>query len=144
MIHFEINQRIGEKIARSWADKIIKNVLTRVGVNNAEISIAFVNDCEIKKLNKQYRGKNKVTDVLSFIYQIPDTKYKIPLNGEIIICYPQAVRQAKEGGHSVEEEIKLLLVHGLLHLCGYDHEKSLKEAKKMENLQSQIVKLSNC
>lgn len=139
MIHFEINQRIGEKIARSWADNIIKNVLTRVGVNNAEISIAFVNDCEIKKLNKQYRGKNKVTDVLSFIYQIPDTKYEIPLNGEIIICYPQAVRQAKGDSHSVKEEIKLLLVHGLLHLCGYDHEKSLREAERMRGAERTLL-----
>lgn len=153
MIKFEINQRAGKKVDQKWAGKIIKSVLGTVGVGEAEISIAVVGDREMQRLNKQYRGKNRVTDVLSFTYQTQNTRYKIPLAGEIIICYPQAVRQARQnfapqnlGGRAkkrerVMEETKLLLVHGLLHLCGYEHERSVRAAREMENLQSKIIKL---
>ncbi len=130
----EINQRTEKKIKGKWLNEIIRQSLGEVGVKNAEISLAFVGDAEMKKLNKKWRGKNKVTDVLSFIYEAK------PLVGEIIICLPQAARQAGEGGHSIKEEIKTLLVHGLLHLAGYDHEKSLKEAEQMEKLQNKLLK----
>jgi rRNA maturation RNase YbeY len=142
----EINQRAGGKISKKRVDKIVEQTLRAVGVKKAEISIAFVGDAEMKRLNKEWRGKNCVTDVLSFDYRSRKTPIeKTPKNaeifGEIIISYPQAARQAGEGGHSVGEEIKMLLVHGLLHLVGYDHEKSLKEAKEMEGLQHKIIKL---
>ena len=131
----EINQRVGKKIPKEWLNKIVKQTLGTVGAKNTEISIAFVGDKKMRKLNKTWRGKDKVTDVLSFTYRAE------PLVGEIIICLPQAARQAGECGHSVKEEIKVLLVHGLLHLAGYDHEKSAQQAKLMENLQNKIVKL---
>lgn len=133
MIHFEINQRARKKIKKEWVEQSIKFVLRAVGVKNAEISIAIVGDQEMKALNKRWRGENRVTDVLSFTYE------KKPLVGEIIICYPQAERQARGHGHSVKQEIKILLVHGLLHLCGYDHEKSLSGAKEMDKLQNKIL-----
>ena len=136
----EINQRAGKKISGVWIKKIVGKTLAETKIGSADISVAFVGNQEIKKWNKQYRGKDKVTDVLSFVYQIPNTKYRIPLNGEIIVCYERAVGQAKEHGWSAEREIKLLLVHGLLHLAGYDHEKSLKEARKMEKFQEKILK----
>lgn len=129
----EINQRVGEKISKKWLNKIFERTLRAVNVKNAEISVAFVGDLEMKKLNKKWRGKNCVTDVLSFVYEDK------PLVGEIIICLPEAARQAKKCGHSVRDEIKMLLVHGLLHLCGYDHEKSLGEAEKMEKLQNKLL-----
>jgi probable rRNA maturation factor len=138
-LNIEINQRVGKKVSEKWVAKIVKQTFKMVGVCEAEISIAIVGDQEMKKLNKQYRGKNNVTDVLSFTYQTQNTKDKIPLEGEIIICYPQAARQAKEDGHNVKEEIKLLLVHGLLHLCGYEHEKSERRAKEMEKIQIRIM-----
>lgn len=141
MYQIEINQHSGEEVKRGWIKKIVRFTLRKVDVKAAEISAAFVGDEKIKALNKRYRGKNKITDVLSFTYQIQDTRYKIPLIGEIIISYPQAARQAKKRGHSVNDEIKILLVHGVLHLCGYDHEKSEKEAKKMEELQLQLVNI---
>ena len=130
----EINQRAGGKISKKRVDKIVEQTLRAVGVKKAEISIAFVGDAEMKRLNKEWRGKNCVTDVLSFIYEVK------PLVGEIIICLAQAARQVgKDGRSDVAEEVKMLLVHGLLHLAGYDHEKSLKEAKEMEALQFQLV-----
>lgn len=134
MLKIEINRQTGTRLQKKRIEKIIKAVLGKIGVSDAEISVAFVGGQEIKKLNCQYRGKNKVTDVLSFRYQDK------PLQGEIIICYPKAAHQAKERGSKTDDEIKLLLVHGLLHIRGYDHEKSLSQAKRMENLQNKIIK----
>ncbi len=139
MYQIEVNQSSGKKVNKEWIKKIIKFALKKVDIKSAEISIAIVGDAEMKRLNKRWRGKNRVTDVLSFDYrlQIPDSKFQV--YGEIIICYPQAVRQARECGHGVHEEIKTLLVHGILHLCGYDHEKSARQAKEMEKMQKRIM-----
>jgi rRNA maturation RNase YbeY len=135
----EINQRSGKRIEKKWIEKIIKSVLKMLDIKNVELSVAIVGDQEMKNLNKKWRGKNRVTDVLSFDYRSKLTQIKTQenaeLNGEIIICYPQARRQAKDANHSVKEEIKTLLVHGLLHLCGYDHEKSLRGAEKMRKME---------
>lgn len=129
-----IERKAGKKIPEKWVREIIKIVFGKTRISRAEISVAFVGNREIKKLNKQYRKKNKTTDVLSFLYDDE------PLTGEIVICYPRAALQAKEHGWSARQEIKLLLVHGLLHLAGYDHEKSQEEARKMERLQEKILK----
>jgi probable rRNA maturation factor len=134
MIKIEINQQSGKKISKDFLNKIIGRALQMSGVKDAEISVAFIGDQKMKEMNKTWRGKNCVTDVLSFVYE------QKPLAGEIVVCYPQAVRQAGERGRAAGEEIKLLLIHGALHLVGYDHEKSLSDAKRMENLQNKIVK----
>lgn len=140
----EVNQRVRQRIGTKWIKKIVQQTLRVAGIKSAEISIAFIGDQEMKKLNKKWRGRNRVTDVLSFTYQTPNTRDKIPLIGEIIICYPQAKRQAKEQGHSVQEEIKVLLVHGLLHLCGYEHENGLQKARRMRGAeQKALEKLKN-
>jgi probable rRNA maturation factor len=141
----EINQRAGERISGVWIKKIVGKTLAETKIGSADISVAFVGNQEIKKWNKQYRGKDKVTDVLSFDYRgrktpIEKTQKNAEISGEIIVCCERAVSQAKEHGWSAEREIKLLLVHGLLHLAGYDHEKSLKEARKMEKFQEKILK----
>jgi len=143
MIKIEINQQDGKKIEEAKLKKIVERTLGAVGVKNAAVSIAVIGDEEMKKMNNFYRGKNKTTDVLSFTYESYKSGFKKPLFGEIVICYPQAVRQAKQQKHGVVEEIKMLLVHGALHLAGYDHEKSLKEAGIMEDLQNKMVKLLN-
>lgn len=133
MINFDINQKIGRKISKEWVRKIIQRVLRETKKRiKGEISIAVVDNQTIKQLNKFYRGKDRVTDVLSFEHQTPE------LLGEIVICYPQAARQAKQHGHAVKKEIKILLVHGLLHLLGYDHE-SRKDAVKMERMMDAIL-----
>lgn len=139
MIKIEINQKVGKKIKEAWLNKIIEQSLLTVKIKNASVSIAIVGDSEMKKLNKEWRGKNCVTDVLSFDYkfQVPSSKFEI--EGEIVISHPQAARQAKEGGHDVNDEIKMLLVHGALHLAGYDHEKSEGKAKEMKRIERKIL-----
>jgi probable rRNA maturation factor len=125
----EVNKKIKEKIAESILIKISEKTLKIIGKKEGEISIAIVGAREIKNLNRHYRNKDKVTDVLSFEYK------KIPLVGEVVICLPQVKRQ---GGKNWKNELIFMLIHGILHLCGYDHEKGEKEAKKMEKLQEEI------
>ena len=102
--------------------KIVKNVLKAedISESNIEISIGIVSPEEIRKLNNNYRGKNKPTDVLSF-GKIGDDLL------EIVIC-PEEV---EKNGESFNEELKRVVIHGILHLIGYDHEKSKKEALEM-------------
>lgn len=107
---------------------------------DAEVSIAFVGTKIIRNLNKIYRKKDKVTDVLSF----RETQTELFGNyvGEIFICYPQARLQAKENKHSLKKEIDFLLSHGLLHLIGFTH-KSKKAEDEMIEMQEKILKKCN-
>lgn len=91
-----------------------------------ELSLVIAGAAMMKRLNKTFRGKNALTDVLSFDY------------GEIIICYPLAKRQAREHGVSAAAEIVLLFVHGLLHILGFEH-KSLRDRQKMARAEKQIL-----
>lgn len=99
------------------------------------ITVGVVGDRTMERLNSMYRGKQKTTDVLSFQY----TKTKTSLEGDIIICLPQARRQARAIGNTINEELSFLFVHGLLHLFGYDHEKSKSEERRMFALQDRIL-----
>ncbi|MEK7620605.1 MAG: rRNA maturation RNase YbeY [Patescibacteria group bacterium] len=96
------------------------------------VSIGFISATQMRKLNYAWRGKDKVTDVLSFELDVG------PLKGEILLSYEQAKRQAKEIQHSVHDELCFLIVHGILHLWGYDHEQP-KDAKEMFPLQEKIL-----
>ena len=111
-----------EKIDKAFIKKIAENVLKEEGVfnKNIEISIAIVDSPEIKKINNQYRKKNKPTDILSFGKIGEDLL-------EIVIC----PKEVKKNGEVFKEELKRVVIHGILHLIGYDHEKSKKEALEM-------------
>ena len=113
---------------------------------NTEVSISFVTDEAIAELNEKYRGKQGPTDVLSFECDGVDddlsamTLAQDPIFelGDVVIAPDVAARQTREFGTSFEEEISLLLVHGLLHLCGYDHMED-NEAEAMEKRESDIL-----
>ena len=106
-----------------------------------EVCLSFCSEAEIQVLNKNFRSKDKVTDVLSFnTAQAPaelDESCDYAL-GDIIICTEQAARQAQEYGFSLRREIIFLFIHGLLHLLGYDHETEL-EAREMFAIQKQVL-----
>lgn len=109
-----------------------------------EVSILLVGDQTIRRMNRQFRAKDKVTDVLSFpIYDFGVetliTEVNPVLLGDIVISVPQAKRQAEAIGLSTEEEVLRLAVHGLLHLLGYDHETGKNEAKKMRRLERRLL-----
>ncbi|MBI4402856.1 MAG: rRNA maturation RNase YbeY [Deltaproteobacteria bacterium] len=101
------------------------------------LSVCFVDQPRMKALNRQFRMKNKVTDVLSF----PRVAQKGVSGdlGDIVICWPQAKRQAKAYGTPAASELRRLIAHGVLHLFGYDHERSKLQARKMFSLQEEIL-----
>lgn len=116
---------------------------------NTEMSLTFVNNPEIKKLNAQYRQVDRATDVLSFaeeetgeetpIIMDPELAAELPVNlGDLFISIDKVGEQAKFLGHSVDRELGFLAVHGFLHLNGYDHEDPVDE-KKMFSLQREIL-----
>ena len=85
-------------------------------------AIAFISDRRMKELNSFFRGKNSTTDILSFPHEPDEFDNDASNLGDIVISVEQAARQAEENGLTLENEIKQLILHGLLHLCGYDHE----------------------
>ncbi len=111
---------------------------------NAEISVTFIDNKEIKILNNQYRNKNRETDVLSFplsdngVYdENPENGYK--LLGDVVISLEKAIEQANLYGHSLTREIAFLTVHSVLHLLGHDHETSEEDAKIMRLKENKIL-----
>jgi len=110
---------------------------------NHELSVLLADDKKIRTLNKQYRGIDQATDVLSFSQNKKDEKEPSShLMGDVVISTVTAKRQASEHGLTLEEEIVLLLIHGTLHLLGFDHDRSDEEAfhmkKKTQELFSSI------
>lgn len=95
-------------------------------------TIAFVSDWKMRALNKIFRGKNATTDVLSFPFEADAFEAGENNLGDIIISVEQAQKQAKENDLDFETEIKQLILHGVLHLCGYDHETDNGEMNKIE------------
>ena len=100
--------------------------------SNRDFAVAFISDRRMKELNKFFRGKDSTTDVLSFT-QEPDEFDPDSNNlGDIVISVEQAAKQAEENGLTLENEIKQLILHGVLHLCGYDHETDSGEMNTRE------------
>ena len=106
--------------------------LRSVGLNDSSLTVAFVRDRKIRELNLRFRGKNQATDVLSFPAGEPGDSAATDYLGDIVISAETAVRQAKEASHSVEREVSELVIHGVLHLCGYDHETDQGEMNRLE------------
>jgi len=121
--------------------RVAQTVLEAEGVALPyEVSLVFTDSETVKQLNRDYRGVDEPTDVLAF-YMLPqkevDDSFALPPDGvtrlgEVIVSYPQAIEQAREQGHSTERELALLVIHGILHLLGYDHEEPEEESKMRE------------
>lgn len=106
---------------------------------NAELSLVFCDDDFIQKLNKDYRGKNEPTDVLSFPIDEENFEPEIRMLGDIVISIETAMRQAENLNHPPLLEVVFLLIHGLLHLHGYDHKQKLAR-KKMRDREVSIFR----
>lgn len=132
--------------------KTVQSALKTEGFETpAEVSIVLVENEEIRGINREFRDKDSVTDVLSFpMLEMEDGSLTQPLKasdmdggrvflGDLVICVPRALEQAETYGHSVEREMAFLTVHGVLHLLGYDHEKPGKEAAMFQK-QEQILR----
>jgi len=131
-----INNEFPEiKVDAIKIEQQIGKVLTSLDCNEHEISILFIGDQGIRELNDQFRGIDRPTDVLSFP-QILEDELDIPgalVLGDVAISLETARSQSEEHGLSLEEELTLLLIHGILHLLGYDHEISDQEEEKMRS-----------
>ena len=128
------NQRkikIATDVFQSFTEKAVSVTDQAKGKH---LTVAFVSDKKIKELNKSFRDKNKPTDVLSFPYEADEYDFDETENflGDVIISVEQAERQAKENNLTLETEIKQLILHGILHLCGYDHETDRGEMNRIE------------
>ncbi|KAL5850520.1 hypothetical protein ACOSQ3_008573 [Xanthoceras sorbifolium] len=110
------------------------------GFESIELSILLCNDEFIRKLNKEWRDEDHATDVLSMSQHVPELKLPVLMLGDIVISVETAARQAAERGHSLLDEIRILMVHGLLHLLGFDHEISEEAEEEMEKEEELLLK----
>lgn len=147
----DINITIDTPYKRKITARFLRNIaLSVLSAENtppeAEMGILITGQEKVRELNREYRDKDRDTDVLSF-YMTPETEKenfveppdkKIHL-GEVIISYTQAALQATENGHPVTKEITILLVHGVLHLLGYDHETNEEDARRMRAKEKKIL-----
>lgn len=123
---------------------LLDRILSVIGEGRSELSVELVGNVRIRRLNRTYRKKDQITDVLAF----PIREAMMPrgvqgpsvMLGDVVVSVPVAVRQAKETGRSVDEEVATLLVHGVLHLCGYDHERSRREALRMSRRERAVLR----
>ncbi len=141
MLTFEVNEKAELKYNRDLINQITRIFYKQAGLKGGwDFSLALVDGKAIRRLNRIYRGKDKVTDVLSFEEEkdaFPGVKNFL---GEIIICPSRLRRQAREYKVSVDQEFSRLLVHGLSHLLGYDHENvTLKKRQEMERFEENIL-----
>ncbi len=123
-----------------YLNEVIEYSLKRMNVSNAYLSVIFINDDHMQELNKQYRNIDKTTDVLSFAFE-DNEKINLPVRmlGDIYVSIPKMQQQAKEYDHSEKRELSFLVVHGLLHLLGYDHTRSKEEEERQFALQDEIL-----
>ncbi len=129
----------GRAISSRKLRKVALKVLELVEKGQAELSIALVGNAEIRKLNAKFRKKDYPTDVLSFPAgdELPTG---VQLLGDIVISVEKAKEQAKERRRTLNEEMVTLLIHGIVHLLGYDHERSPKDARIMDRLEKKIYR----
>ena len=127
----------GKRVPTRPLKKIAQAILDSVGRKDAELSLALVGNAEMRRLNAAYRKKDYPTDVLSFpIDGAPSSAGR--LLGDVVISVDKAREQATQRGRTEHEEIVTLLIHGIVHLLGYDHERSAKDARAMKRLENKI------
>ena len=126
-----------KKISRRGLKRSARRILEILGQGRAELSLALVDNREMQKLNARYRDKNEPTDVLAF----PAGKALLPdmqVLGDVVISVDRAGEQARRAGKTLEQEMEKLLIHGILHLLGYDHERSRREARVMRGMEKKV------
>ena len=118
-----------------------RRLLQAVGLPTAELSILLVSDDEMQRLNAHYRGKDRPTDVLSFAQAEGEGARPAGVLGDVVISVDTATRQARERGETLGRESERLLIHGILHLLGYDHERSVPEARRMQRRERALARV---
>jgi probable rRNA maturation factor len=132
-----VNKQRLASIDRGRVAELAGTTLAAIGRAGASVTIAFVRDAAIRRLNLSYRGKDRATDVLSFptgdeADEPAGSLRERDFLGDVVISADTAAGQASEAGHSFEREVSELVIHGILHLCGYDHETDEGEMNRLE------------
>ncbi|MGC4097540.1 MAG: rRNA maturation RNase YbeY [Nitrospira sp.] len=124
---------------------VAERILSAIGESRSELSLELTGDGRMRRLNREYRKKDRSTDVLAFPIREAVMPRRVrsvsPMLGDVVISLPTAVRQAREAGRSVDDELTMLLVHGVLHLCGYDHERNPREAARMSRRERALLRV---
>jgi probable rRNA maturation factor len=132
MIEIVNRQRRHKINAKQWRE-FTEKALRAIGGDSRSATIVFVSDDAIKKLNRRFRGKDLATDVLSFPTAAEPFEGETGSHlGDVVISVQRAAAQAKESGLSFSGEVEQLILHGLLHLCGYDHESDHGKMNRLE------------
>jgi rRNA maturation RNase YbeY len=118
--------------------RVAQSILVQAGHPTAQLSLSLVGKTRMRSLNRKYRGRDYPTDVLAFPMESMGEQTEIFL-GDVVICLPIAIGQASRFGNSADQEILRLLIHGTLHLLGYDHEQSPREATRMQRKERAMV-----
>lgn len=144
----QIDKEFRKHLDQQWLERVVAQSLAVQNFDSeVELSLVVTGEETVRKLNQQYRGVDEPTDVLSFALAErkpgDDTPFITPPDGvlhlgEVVISYPQAVRQAEENRHSVEQELALLVIHGVLHLLGYEHDEPARE-REMRALEEKVL-----
>lgn len=131
-VYVEMDTEIGGEPDASWFESVVRDILKAEEVSPPyEVSLVLTDEATVHSLNVTYRNVDSPTDVIAF-YAEPQSaaeqEFVLPGDGvrrlgDVVISFPQAIEQALEAGHSVERELTLLTIHGVLHLLGYDHER---------------------
>lgn len=136
MVQVELSGRLPSGTSLKLVEGLVEATYGLAGPGtSAVVDVAIVGDAEIRKLNRRYRGKDAITDVLSFGYGPGRRDMSL---GDVVICLPQVKRQARRTGKRIGEEFALMVVHGMLHLLGYDHV-TLADEREMFGLQHDIL-----
>lgn len=141
----ELNNLTTSQLDESFVKKVAEKVL-QGEKEQGKIAVAFIGQGRMRKLNKKYRKKNRVTDVLAFEEKrLPFEKFsqqlqKIQGLGEVVICLREVKKNAEKFNLTFKRELARVLIHGVLHLLGYDHEKSEKEGKRMRQREEYYLK----
>ncbi|MFC1871212.1 rRNA maturation RNase YbeY [Chloroflexota bacterium] len=142
-----IDDGVETPLAADWLYEVVEQTLNAEGINSGiEVGLVVTGQERVHQLNRDYRGVDEPTDVLAFAAteEVDDSPFVSPPDGvkhlgEVIISYPRAVEQAAESRHPVEREMAILIIHGVLHLLGYDHDEPERE-QPMKAREAEILK----
>ena len=138
LIYIKNSQR-SKKLNKYRIKREITKALSHLGLYSAELSVLFVNNRRMRHLNAKYRGISRTTDVLSFPMAGSDFNDVGTVLGDIVVCVPRAAKQAGDFEVTFYDEVLRLLIHGLLHLLGFDHEISAYQKNKMRKKEKELL-----
>ena len=140
MIEITCTKTVAEQADPETLQKVLTIFLQQLFPGEHSVSLYLTDDMEMRELNREFRERDQTTDVLSWSYWEDDPDAKCL--GDLAVSLEQVTRQAQENGWPVETELARMLVHGCAHLAGWDHERSEEEARKMLELEIELLQLA--